>query len=87
MALLHWETLYCPNRNGHSYGQPCKTGRVVQPGRSHGAPQAHGKGWGCCEALSYGTAPDGWDADRAIFEIAVCTLEKGNALRATARSV
>jgi hypothetical protein len=55
--------------------------------RSHDTPQAHDKGWGCREALSYGTAPDGLDAGRAIFEIAVCTLEKGNALHATARSV
>jgi len=37
--------------------------------------------------LSYGTAYDGLDADRAIFESAVRTLEKGNALRATARSM
>jgi len=87
MTLLHGETLSCPNRNGHSYGQPCKTGRVVQLGRSHGAPQAHGKGGGCREALRYSAAPDGWDADRAIFEMAVRTVEQGNARRATARSV
>jgi len=84
MALLHRETLYCPNQHGQGDGQPCKTGRVVQPGRSHGEPQAHGTGWGCREALSYGTAYDGLDADRAIFESAVRTLAQGNALRATA---
>jgi hypothetical protein len=71
MVLLHWETLYC----------------LHQHGRSHGEPQAYGKGWGCREALSYGTAYDGLDADRAIFESAVRTLAEGNTLRATARSV
>jgi hypothetical protein len=87
MVLLHWETLCCPNRHGQSDGQPCNTGQVVQPSRSHDTPQAHDQGWGCREALRYGTAPDGLDADRAIFEIAVCTLEQGKALQATARRV
>src|SRR4029453_17112491 len=68
-------------------GQPCKTGRVVQHGRSHGELQAYGKGWGCREALSYGTAYEGLGAGRAIFESAVRTLAEGNTLRATARSV
>ena len=34
-----------------------------------------------------GTASDGLDADRAIFESAVCTLAEGNTLCATARIV
>ena len=87
MALLHRETLYCPNQHGQGDGQPCKTGRVVQPGRSHGAPQAHGTGWGCREALRDGTASDGLETDRAIFQSAVRTLGEGNTLRATARIV
>ena len=37
--------------------------------------------------MSYGTADDGLDAAQAIFESAVRTLAKGNALRATARIV
>ena len=37
--------------------------------------------------MSYGTAYDGLDADRAIFESAVHTLAEGNTLRATARIV
>jgi len=37
--------------------------------------------------VSYGTAYDGLDADRAIFESAVRTLAEGNVLGATARSV
>jgi hypothetical protein len=76
MVLLHWETLYCLHQHGQGDGQPCKTGRVVQHGRSHGEPQAYGKRWGCREALSYGTAYDGLDADRAIFESAVRTWQK-----------
>ena len=60
---------------------------MVQHGSSHGEPQAHCEGCGCREALSYGTAYDGLDADRAIFEIAVRILADGNALRATARIV
>jgi hypothetical protein len=87
MVLLHWETLYCLHQHGQGDGQPWKTGRVVQHGSRHGEPQAYGKGWGCREALSYGTAYDGLAADRAIFESAVRTLAEGNTLRATARSV
>ena len=68
-------------------GKPYTTGRVVQHGRSHGAPQAHGKGWRCREALRDGPASDGLDADRAIFESAVRTLAEGNRLCATARIV
>ena len=86
-ALLHRETLSCPHRNGQGDGQPWKTGRVVPPGRRHGAPQAHGKEWGCREALRDGTASDGLAADRAISEIAARSLVEGNARRATARSV
>jgi hypothetical protein len=87
MVLLHWETLYCLRQHGQGDGPPWKTGRVVQHGRSHGEPQASGTGWGCREALSYGTAYDGLEADRAIFESAVRTLAEGNTLRATARMV
>ena len=87
MVLLHWETLFCLHQHGQGDGQPYTTGRVVQHGRSHGAPQAHGKGWGCREALRDGTASDGMDADRAIFESAVRTLAEGNRLCATARIV
>ena len=87
MMLLHWETLYCLHQHGQGDRQPCKTGRVGQHGRSHGAPQAQCNGCGCREALRYGTADDGWDADRANFEIAVRTLAEGNALCATARIV
>ena len=87
MGLLHWETLYCLHQHGEGDGQPWKTGRVVQHGRRHDAPQLHSTGWGCREALSYGTAYDGLDADRAIFESAVRTLAEGNTLRATARIV
>jgi len=76
-----------PNRHGQAYRQPRKIGLVVQHGRSHGAPQAQCNGCGCREALRYGTADDGWDADRANFEIAVRTLAEGNALCATARIV
>jgi hypothetical protein len=39
------------------------------------------------EALRYGTASDGLDADRTIFESAVRTLVEENTLRATARIV
>jgi hypothetical protein len=85
MVLLHWETLYYPNRHGQGYGQPRKIGLVVQHGSSHGAPQAHGNGCGCREALRNGTAYDGLDADRAIFASAVRPLAEGNALRVTAR--
>src|SRR5262249_12193691 len=87
MVLLHWETLYCLHQHGQGDGQPCNTGRVMQHSCSHGEPQAYGKGWGSREALSYGTAYDGLDADRAIFESAVRTLAEGNTLRATARIV
>ena len=87
MVLLHWETLSCLHQHGQGDGQPYTTGRVVQHGRNHGAPQAHGKGWGCREALRDGTASDGLDADRAIFESAVRTLAEGNTLCATARIV
>ena len=68
-------------------GSPGKQGVMVQHGSSPDEPQPHGTGWGCREALSYGTAYDGLDADRAIFESAVRTLAEGNTLRATARSV
>ena len=72
MVLLHWETLYCPNRNGRC---------------SHGASHAYGNRCGCREALSDGTAYDGLEAARAIFESAVRTLAEGNVLCATARIV
>ncbi len=87
MGLLHWETLYCLHQHGRGDGQPWKTGHVVQHGRSHDAPQTHGKGWGCREALRYGTASDDLDADRTIFATAVRALAEGNARRATARIV
>ena len=87
MGLLHWETLYCLHQHGQGDGQPSTIGRVVQHGRCHGTPHAHGKGWECREALRDGTASDGLAADRAIFESAVRTLAEGNMLRATARSV
>ena len=87
MVSLHWETLSCLHQHGQGDGQPYTTGRVVQHGRSHAAPQAYGKGWGWREALRDGTASDGLDADRAIFESAVRTLAEGNVLGATARSV
>jgi hypothetical protein len=70
MVLLHWETLSCLHQHGQGDGQPYTTGRVVQHGRNHGAPQAHGKGWECREALRDGTASNGLNADRAIFESA-----------------
>jgi hypothetical protein len=87
MVLLHWETLSCLHQHGEGDGQPYTTGRVVQHGRSHGAPLAHGKGWGCREALRDGPASEGLDADRAIFESAVRTLAEGNPRCATARIV
>ena len=87
MGLLHWETLYCLHQHDEGDGQPWKTGRVVQHGRRHDAPQLHSTGWGCREALSYETVSDGLDTDRAIFESAVRTLVEGNTLRATVRSV
>ena len=87
MVLLHWETLSCLHQHGQGDGQPYTTGRVVQHGCSHAAPQAYGKGWGCREALRDGTASDGLDADRAIFESTVRTLAEGNPRCATARIV
>ena len=87
MVLLHWETLSCLHQHGQGDGQPWKTGRMVPHGRRHGAPQPHGTGWGCREALRDGTASDGLDTDQAIFESAVGTLGEGNTLRATARIV
>ena len=87
MVLLHWETLSCLHQHGQGDGQPWKTRRMVPHGRSHDAPQTHGKGWGCREALSYETVSDGLDTDRAIFESAVRTLVEGNTVRATARIV
>jgi len=87
MGVLHWETLYCLHQHGQGDGQPWKTGRMVQYGSSHDAPQPHGTGWGCREALSYGTGSDGLETNRAIFESAVGTLGEGNTLRATTRSV
>ena len=87
MGLLHWGTLYCLHQYGQGDGQPWKTRRMVHHGRRHDAPQTHGKGWGCREALRDGTASDGLDTDRAIFESAVGTLVAGNTLRATVRSV
>ena len=85
MVSLHWEALSCLHQHGQGDGQPSTTGRVVQHGRSHGAPQAHGNGCGCREALRNGTTYDGLDTDRAIFASAVRPLAEGNALRATAR--
>ena len=87
MGLLHWGTLYCLHQHDEGDGQPWKTGRVVQHGRRHDAPQLHSTGWGCREALRDGTVSDGLDADRAIFESAVRPLAEGNRLCATARIV
>ena len=75
MALLHWETLYCPNRHGQGDGQPHKTGRVVQHSSSHSALQAQGNRCGWREALRNGTAYDGLEADRTIVESAGAHLD------------
>src|SRR5437588_12884314 len=60
MVLLHWETLSCLHQHGQGDGQPYTTGRVGQHGRSHGAPQAHGKGWGVVRPCATAPCPTAW---------------------------
>jgi transposase-like protein len=84
---LHWETLYCPQRDCRYYGKPFTAGRLVQNGSSYGEPPARCNACRGSVALSYGTADYGLQADRALCEMAVRALAAGNALRATARLV
>src|SRR5262245_52281226 len=86
-ASVHWETFYCPHRNCRCYGRPCTAGLVVKHGSSDGAPQARGNACRGSVAVRDGTAYDGWQADRALGEMAGRAWAEGHALRATARIV
>jgi hypothetical protein len=84
---MKWETLYCPNRSCHHYGQPFGQGVLVKNGSGHGKKQALCRSCGRRVSLTYGTAYFDREADPAVFERAVRALAEGNSIQGTARIV
>lgn len=84
---MNWETLYCPHRSCHHYGQPFGQGLLVKNGTRHGKKQALCRSCGRRVSLTYGTACFDLEADSTLFERAGRALAEGNSLHSTARIV